>query len=160
MASECAAPRRRSSRAAWRGFETAHPLAASKERLERSLAQLGAPRSLRLTGDWKVVEGREVYEATFDPAPATTRFLHGFSLGLALLIAASAWVIHSAEGARTLKFLLPMLTLFAVVAMPFVVYGFASHREAEEARIVRAIRAALQDKGAAFPPPRRWPDED
>jgi len=141
-------------------FETAQPLAASKQRLERSLAQLGAPRSLRLTGDWKVVEGREVYEATFGPAPGTKRFLRGFSLGLALLIAASAWALHSAEEGRALKFLLPMFTLLAVLAMPFVVYGFASHREAEEARIVRAIRAALQDGSTAFPPPQRWPDED
>jgi hypothetical protein len=141
-------------------FETLHPLPISKQRLERSLAQLGAPRSLRLTGCWKAVEGREVYEATFRPAPGTKRFLHAFSLGLVLLIGASAWAIHSAEEGRALKFLLPMFTLLAVIAIPFVVYGFASHREAEEARIVRAIRGALQDESTAFPPAQRWDDED
>lgn len=127
-------------------FESAHPLAPSRERVGRVLAALGPPRSFILSGRWAERDGRALYEATFDPAPSARRFLHGLSLALVLLIAASAWVAVSAGERGSARFLLPIVTMLAVVAMPIVVSAVASRREAEESRVRRAIHAALQDE--------------
>lgn len=128
-------------------FESAHALEPSRERLARALAGLGPPRAFVLGGGWVERDGKAVYEATFDPAPRTGRFLNGLSLALVLLIAASAWVLLS-PGPRTgPRFLLPLFTALAIVAMPLVVIAAASRREAEESRVRRAIRAALADRG-------------
>jgi len=125
-------------------FASPYPPEAAKARLERALAEAGAPRALRLAGAWKIAGGVASYEATFAPARGTQRFLSGISMALVLLVAASAWALASPGQSATLRFLLPMSTLLAAFAVPFVVAGVASRREAEEARLTRTIRAALQ----------------
>jgi len=50
--------------------------------------------------------------------------------------------------------------VLAFLGMPFVILGLASHQDARESRIARAIRVALQDEDEKFPPPQRWADED
>ncbi len=126
-------------------FEARPPVEASKQRLERALAAFGEPRTMRLSGIWKLDEGREVYEATFEPAARTRRFLHAVAAVLVLLIGASAVVLLSPASTPALEFLLPALTALAIVAMPFVVAAAAWRREAEESRLRRLIRATLQD---------------
>src|SRR5512140_2466084 len=96
-------------------FESAHALEPSRERLERALAHLGAPRSFVLGGRWSESHGKAVYEATFDPSPRAQRFLHGLSLVLVALIAASAWALASAGASRGATFLLPLFTGLAIV---------------------------------------------
>ena len=141
-------------------FESLHPLEASKARLGRALAELPAPRTFELTGAWTERDGRAVYEATFAPGRRTRRFLHATSLVLALLIGSCVWVFHAAPPGAPSRFLLPFFTFLAVVAMPFAVNAAASQRQAEEARIARAVRIALRDESPEYPPPQRWPDED
>jgi len=53
-----------------------------------------------------------------------------------------------------------MATALAVLVMPWVFVAMGSSRLAEEARIVRAIRAALMDEDEKLPPPKRWDDEE
>jgi hypothetical protein len=53
-----------------------------------------------------------------------------------------------------------MFTALAMFAMPLAVNAISSQREAEESRLARAIRAALRDESAAYPPQQRWADED
>jgi len=127
-------------------FEVAEGAEAARERVERALAALGAPRALRYEGAWTTVDGRATYEARFAPAPRTPRVLNLISITILLLIAGSAWAVVT--GAQALEFLLPMLAVLAVFAMPLVIAALGTHREAEESRIVRAIRAALAEPPA------------
>jgi hypothetical protein len=132
-------------------FESLHSLAASKPRLERGLAALGSPRALTFHGAWSERVGRAIYEATFAPAPTTRRFLNLLSLVLVLLVTASVWAFLSTPKGSPLRFLLPFLALFALVAIPFVVNAAASNREAEEARIRHAVRVALAENQSPSP---------
>jgi len=141
-------------------FESVHGLAESRSRLDHALAALGAPRALALTGTWSERGGHAVYEATFAPSPGTRRFLNALSLALVLLLAGSGWAFLATAQGAPVRFFLPFSTVFAVIAMPFVVNAAASRREAEEARIRRALRVALRDENPAYPPPQRWPDEE
>ena len=59
-----------------------------------------------------------------------------------------------------LRFLLPLVTILAVIGFPFVTLALASNREALESRVRRAIRAALVDEDEKFPPRQRWADEE
>lgn len=124
-------------------FASTDAVEAAQPRVARALAELGAPRALRYAGKWTTLEDRPAYEARFMPHPHTPRVLNLLSLTLVLLVAASAWAIVAHAGA--LAFLVPMIAVFAVLAMPLVVTALAARREAEESRIVRAIRSALDD---------------
>jgi len=68
--------------------------------------------------------------------------------------------LSSEEAGGTTAFLVPMITVLAVLGLPFLVLGLASQREADESRIRKAIRVALMDEEEAFPPMQRWADED
>ncbi|HEX3096692.1 MAG TPA: hypothetical protein VHQ02_03180 [Usitatibacter sp.] len=129
--------------------ETFEPPSAggpARERVERALARVGAPRSFLFAGGWTEHDGKEVYEATFDPTPGTQRFLQLLSALLAALIAASAWALASGSAPPAVRFLLPFATVLAIVAMPLAVIAVATRREAEESRVRRAIRAALEEE--------------
>ena len=139
-------------------FESRHGLEESKARLAAALDRVGASTSTVFTPAWEMQEARPVLEAQFAPPGRTLRILKVLSLGMTLAVAASAWAIVSQEGA--LRFLLPLFTVLATLALPFVALGLGSQRAAEEARIRRAIRIALLDEGERLPPPQRWADED
>jgi hypothetical protein len=84
-------------------------------------------------------------EVRFSPPPSTRRVLKALSAAMALAVVASAWALAAEDGA--LRFLVPLSTGLAVLAMPFVALGLASRRAAAESRIARAIRAALEIQG-------------
>jgi len=132
-------------------FETLHPLAESKARLAAALAGLAPRASVDFTGTWTVVGDREVFEARFAPPRRTRRLLQATGAVLMALLGASAWVLHSPAQGAALQFLLPLFTALAVLAFPFASTAMGSQREADEARIRRAIRRALQDAEAQFP---------
>ncbi len=136
-------------------FETAHALDSAQRRLERSLAELPAPRAVRYRGEWKSVAGRPVFEASFEPTARARRFLNAASVVLGLLVLASAWAIWAPGENPVMKFLVPLSTALAILAFPLVVAALASHREAEESRIARAIKRALRDE-ESYPPAERW----
>ena len=139
-------------------FESRHGLEESKARLAAALERVGASGSTVFTPAWEMHEARPVLDARFAPPGRTLRILKVLSLGMTLAVAASAWAIVSQEGA--LRFLLPLFTVLATLALPFVALGLGSQRAAEEARIRRAIRIALLDEEERLPPPQRWADED
>lgn len=140
-------------------FESRHGLAQSQARLRDALQAARVQGSVAFTPAWKSEGNATVLEATFDPPPKTQRFLQSMSLAITVLIALSIWAAMAATG-PALAWLLPMFTVLAVLALPFVFVAMGSNREAEEARIRRAIRVALLDEDAAFPPQQRWKDED
>jgi len=124
-------------------FEVAGGVEAARERVERALASMGAPRALRYAGAWTTADGRAAYAATFAPGARTPLVLNLISLVILGLIVASTWAVLTDAGG--LKFLLPMVAVLALFAMPLVIAGLAARREAEESRITRALRAALAD---------------
>ncbi len=61
-------------------------------------------------------------------------------------MAASVWVIASEGVPRSVAFLVPMVTLFVIFALPLAAAALGSQREGEEARLRKAIRSALADE--------------
>lgn len=138
-------------------FATRHPLAQSQARLARALAAVPV-RATRFAHEWREEQGAPMLQVHFAPLARTRLWLRAMSVGLTILVACSAWVVASADEQRTLKILLPIFTVLAILAMPFVVVALGSQREAEEAQVRRAIRRALLDEELA--PMQRWADED
>ena len=139
-------------------FESRHALEESQARLADALGRARVEGSSVFTPVWSADGRRAVLEARFAPPVAILRLLKALSAGMALAVAASAWAIATQEGA--LQFLLPLSTVLAILALPFVALGLASQREAEEARIRKAIRVALLDEDESLPPRQRWDDEE
>lgn len=140
-------------------IESHHPLEESKARLAAALARAELPGNHTVfTTSWTVQGANAVLEASYAPTQRTSRRLQAMSLGMAMAVGASIWAIVTQEGA--LRFLLPLSTAFAVLAVPYVALGLGSQRAAEEARIARAIRIALLDEEERFPKAQRWEDED
>jgi hypothetical protein len=140
-------------------FPSAHPLEESQRRLEAALAKASATGRVRFEPRWESGAGPPVLVAAFSPAPRTRSLLNALSLGLALLVAASAWAVLSPDVSGPAAFLVPMITVLAILGFPFLVLAMAWSREAEEARIRKAIRVALLDEAEGFGPRQRWADE-
>jgi len=139
-------------------FESLHGLAESKSRLEKALESIGVPGSTVFTPTWSEANGRATLDVRFAPPPGIQRLLKALSLGMALAVAMSAWAVVTQEG--SVQFMLPLFTVLAILAVPFVALGLGSQREAAEARLKRAIRVALRDEAERLPAPQRWEDED
>ena len=126
-------------------FESRHPAPVSRERLQSRLAKAGRTPGVAFTQRWFDDDGRAVLEAEFAPAPGTLRLLRLLSVSMALLLGASAWAIFSSQESGALRWLLPIFTALAILGVPLATAGLGSHRDADEARIRKAIRAALDE---------------
>jgi hypothetical protein len=138
--------------------ESRHPLAESQARLGAALEHARLQGATVFTPTWHTGDGRAVLEAAYAPTARVQRLLPVLSMGMAFALAASVWAIATQEG--TIAFMIPLLTVFATLALPFVALGLGSQRAAEEARIAKAIRVALLDEEERLPAPQRWKDED
>lgn len=136
-------------------FESRHPLEESQRRFAAVLERVPIDPPPRAS--WQSTGAVATLSAEFPPSPRTKSFLSALSLGLAMLIAASAWALMRESG--TLAFLLPLTTALAILGFPMLVLALASQREAREATFARAVRAALRDEDERYPPPKRWDDE-
>lgn len=141
-------------------FHSRHGLAESRARLAAQLARSPARGSLTFTAAWHEEDGHAVLEAGFAPGRHTTGVLRALSLSMALLVGASAWALFSGQESAAMRWLLPLFTALAILGVPIAATGLGSHRQAEEARILKAIRVALLDEDAKLPAPQRWDDED
>jgi len=137
-------------------FESRHPREEAERRLDAGLARARLAGATLFARQWSA-EG-QVLEATFAPVPRTQVILRMLSLGIAAAVGVSVWVLANEEGA--VRFLMPLFTGLAILALPFVAVALGSQREAEEERIRRAIRVALLDEEERLPPQQRWEDED
>lgn len=126
-------------------YRSRHALEESKTRLEAALASL-EPKELHFERSWRGDAGSVALDVRFAPASRTRRFLQASSIVLTLLIASSAWAFIAPGEDRSVRFLVPLFAVLGILAFPFVVVALASQREAEEARIRRAIRRALTDE--------------
>lgn len=124
-------------------FESAHGLEQSRARLAAQLARSKPAGQVAFSERWTTEGDRAVLEAQFAPARSTQRLLRMMSVSMALLLGVSAWAAFSAQASGVLRWLLPIFTLLAILGVPLATAGLGAHREAEEARIRKAIRAAL-----------------
>jgi hypothetical protein len=140
-------------------FESRHPLAESKARLDAAIAKLKLAGASRFRATWIEEDGKAILQAEFLPRARTQAVLTASSAVLSLLVLASAWLIYTRE-AGTVRYLVPLFTGLSILAFPFMALALSSNRAAEESRIRKAIRVALLDEQEKFPAPQRWKDED
>lgn len=126
-------------------FASRYPLDISRTRLGTELERAHVAESERFRVSWRDEGGDTFLDAQFHPSSTTQRFLQLASFAMLLLVAGSAWALLSAGEERSARFLLPLATVLAILGFPLVALALASHREAEEARIGKAIRRALLD---------------
>jgi hypothetical protein len=140
-------------------FESRHPLAESKARLDAAITKLKLAGASRFRATWIEEDNKAILQAEFLPRARTQAVLTASSAILSLLVLASAWLIYSREGG-TARYLVPLFTGLSILAFPFMALALSSNRAAEESRIRKAIGVALLDEEEKFPPPHRWKDED
>jgi len=138
-------------------FESVHDAGTSKARVEAAFDRARIPRPWPFEMAWS--ESPVALEITHPPSRAAKVFLNFASIGFVLLVGGSVWALKKSDN-EAVRFLLPLATLLLVLAFPFVTLAMASQRGALEARVRKALRAALQDQYEGFPPSQRWADED
>ena len=113
-------------------------------------------------GRWVAGETGARLDGMFVPVGRTQRILQACSAVLMALLAGSAFAWLTPGVDSVTRVLLPITTLLAILAFPFVAVALGSHREAQEAQIARAIRQALGAETAEQRPrPRqKWADEE
>jgi DNA-binding transcriptional MocR family regulator len=126
-------------------FATRRPRDEAKTRAEAALAAF-RPRHMRIATRWTEDTGGLVLHAELTPTPRTQQFLRALSLGLVALLAASVWAALSDSVDRPAAFLAGITTALAVIGLPFWVAALATQREAEEARLKKALERALTDE--------------
>ena len=126
-------------------FVSRYGVDESRRRVASALAG-ASPRRVVFAPSWREESGRAVLEATFSPPARTQRFLSITSVVMTLLVAASAWALLAPGTDAALRWLLPLSTAFAILALPFVFVALGSQREADEGRLRKALRVALLDE--------------
>lgn len=138
--------------------ESSHGREDSERRFAAALERARITPPWPFSAAWSEADGRVALTLSFAPSPRVKLFLNLSSLVFVLLLAASAYlVMATSEG--PLRFLVPLFTGLSVLGLPLVTLGMASTRDAVQARVLRAARAALKDEDEAFPPQQRWADE-
>ena len=138
-------------------FESGFDGATSKARVDAALDRARIERPWRFESRW--TESPVALEVTHLPSRPAKVFLNLASIAFVGLVGASYQALTKSDN-EALRFLLPLATVLLVLGFPFVTLAMASHRAAYEARVRKAIRAALQDAEEGFPPPQRWADEE
>ena len=126
-------------------FDTKLAQAQARERVDQALAGMRFTR-VRVEREWQPGAEPPVLVVKLTPLPSMRRWLSAGSLFMAALVAASVWAIASSNAPRTVAFLVPMVTLLAIFAVPLASAGLGSQREGEEARLRKSIRSALADE--------------
>ncbi len=141
-------------------FESRRPASEAQARLAAALAQARLDGRVVFTPRWTTEGAMPVLEAEFAPPARTQRFLKATSIATVMLLAATAGAMLSPRVETSVASPLALFAGLAILALPFVFVAMGSNREAEEARIRKAIRVALSDDAETYPPPQRWKDED
>jgi hypothetical protein len=118
----------------------------AEARVQAALASI-EPRRLRFERRWAEGPSGLTLETEYHPSARAKRMLEASSMALVALAGASAWALLSDQVGRTLAFLVTLATVLSMLGFPLVVAAFGAQREAEEARIARALKRALTDEG-------------
>ena len=139
-------------------FESRHSMDESRARLEATLSRARLEGREMFTPTWSDADGKVLLDAAFAPPPRVGTILKGLSLALTLLVLVTAWAGLSPAAGPSARWLLGLSTGLAVLVLPWIFVAMGSSRLAEEARIARAIKAALLDEEEKLPPAKRWDD--
>jgi hypothetical protein len=140
-------------------FESRHGMAESQARLADTLSRARLEGRVVFTPEWRDADGKVLLDAGFTPPKRVGMVLKTLSVTLTLLILATAWAQLSVDAGPSSRWLLTLSTVIAMLIMPWVFVAMGSSRLAEEARIVRAIKAALMDEEERLPPMKKWDEE-
>lgn len=119
-----------------------HATRAFRTTLEGERVTIVAP-SARLEARWEGGGDSVRLVGEFRPGRRMGIALQVLSLVFLLLVAASGWLLWRSD-AGAARFLVPLVTVLGVLALPFVVTGMASTGEADRSRIRKALRVALR----------------
>ena len=131
-------------------FESDYTVDESERRVAAALERLPA-QDRDFHRAWSGGDGDPaMLTATFPASPAMQRALKLLSVAMALLLAgaAASWFLAG----DAVAWMLTITAALAFLGFPLVIVGLASRQDAREARIARALRAALgTDPGGGTP---------
>jgi hypothetical protein len=137
-------------------FESRHSMDESRSRLDAALSRARREGRVVFTPEWREAEGKILLDARFAPPRRVGTVVKSLSIALTLLMVATAWSMLSRDIGASAAWLLALFTGLVCLTMPWVFVAMGSSRLAEEARILRAIRAALMDEDEKLPPAKEW----
>jgi len=140
-------------------FESLHSMSESRSRLEGTLSRARVEGRVVFTPTWSEADGKVLLDAGFAPPARVGTILKSLSIALTALLLVTAWAMLSPAAPASAAWLLGLCTGLTVLAMPWVFVAMGSNRLAEEARITRAIKAALRDREEKLPPAKKWDDD-
>lgn len=117
-------------------FASRYPRDESMRRVAQALEGFVA-KGMVYESSWREEDGVTKLDVAFAPAKRTRRFLNATSIVMSLLIAATIYE-------RSVAML--VVTAGAMLVFPFVVVGYGSQRESEEATLRRRIRKAIVEE--------------
>ena len=124
-------------------FASNYTVEDSRRRVDAALAKLpAAERTFKAS--WSGGDGdAAMLTVTFEPSRNTRRLLQMLSVAMFLLVMAAIAAWFMAE--QAMAWMASITAVLAFLGFPFVILGLASHQDARESRIQRAIRVALKD---------------
>ncbi|HUQ29038.1 MAG TPA: hypothetical protein VM051_10610 [Usitatibacter sp.] len=126
-------------------FQSRYARDEAARRFEHATAGF-SPKGMSFQTAWREEPGKTWLVVSFAPSRRTRVFLNTASLVLTVMLGASIWSMLARGDAGAEQFLLVLVTVLTVLAFPFVVLGYASQREAEEATLRRKIRRAIVEE--------------
>ena len=149
-------------------MKSRYPRHESIERVRRSTRAFTATmegdrvsivaQGARLDARWEDAMDTVKLVGEFRPGRRMGIALQVLSLVFLVLVAASGYVVWRTDTGAA-RFLIPLLTVLGVLALPFIVTGMASTGEADRASIRKALRVALLDEEERLRA-KKWDDED
>lgn len=140
-------------------FRSRYPRDESVRRVEDALKGFEA-KGMRYETAWRDEAGASFFDVRFAPSPGTRLFLNGASLAFTLLLAASLWALFAPGESGAGRTLTWIGTIAAILVFPFVVVGFGSRRDAEEATLRRRVKKAIVDDPAEATKKKSGYDDD
>ena len=126
-------------------FASRYPHDESARRVDAALAGFTA-KGMAYETAWRSDAGATYLDVRFAPSRATRVFLNTSSLVFVVLLGATAFGLLAPGEPMPGLVLLAIGTVVAILVFPFVVVGFGSRREAEEANLRRRLKRAIVDE--------------
>ena len=143
-------------------FASRYPRDESERRVAAALEGFTAKGMVYETA-WRNEAGATFLDVRFAPSRGTRAFLNTSSLVFVVLIGATAVSLLAPGEPMAGRVLLAIGTVAAILVFPFVVVGFGSRREAEEAMLRRRLKKAIveeEEEPKGKEKPKGWDDDD
>jgi len=128
-------------------FESRYGADETRARIATALPAVGT-KVTRMDLTWPPAAKPPRLEVRFSPGTKVSLFLRVSSIVITGAMLASVWLVMFGEE-TPMRFLVPLMTVLAILGFPFVVVAIGSNRESDEARVVKAIRRAIVEEEQA-----------